>query len=134
MAGILLNRDQKRIAKKQAHLLKAQFIALLKINHLAHDEEVVFKRLDLGPLRRVQHILHRQRMQAETLGHPLQQRHIAQSLDVDPVHFRGIIFGYERVPVGEFLVEQRVGVILNQPHFRRPRRARRGTQGSRRRS
>ena len=125
MAGILLNRDQKRITQKQTHLLEAQFIALLKINHLAHDEEVVFKRLDLGSLRRVQHILHRQCVQAETLCHALQQRHIAQSLDVDPVHFRGIVFRHERVPVGEFLVQQRVGVILNQPHFCRPRCARR---------
>jgi hypothetical protein len=44
-------------------------------------------------------ILDRQRMQTKTLGHPLQQRHIAQSLDVDPVHFRRIVFRHERVPV-----------------------------------
>ena len=99
MSRVLLDRDQKRFPQKQAHLLEAQFVAFLEINHLAHDEEVVFKRLDLGPLRRVQDILNRQRMQTKTLGHPLQQRHITQSLDVDPVHFRRIVFRHERIPV-----------------------------------
>ena len=86
-----------------------------KRHPLEHDKQVIAVILDLGTLVGVQDIFQHQRVQAETLSEPLQQRRFMQPVDVDPGHGPG----RPRATLlhrAHFLLGERLLVVLHERH------------------
>ncbi len=58
----------------------------------------------------VQHVLERERMNGKTLGQLAQERDVAEAIDIDPVHLRGIEARVQFVEGRHLGLENRVGV------------------------
>lgn len=91
MALFLLEGEEKIIAEEKAHLLEDEFLLAVEVNHFADDEDVLLIRLDLGPLRGVEHVLEGKWMQAESPAELSQEIEVAESVDVDPVDLRRVV-------------------------------------------
>src|ERR1043166_1253068 len=64
--GLFLQRNQKSLAQKHAHLLAAHSLLRIQVKHLRNDEEIVIVLLGLRSLPGLEHILERKRMQMES--------------------------------------------------------------------
>ena len=97
MPDLLLKRDEQMLREKNAHLLAADALRLIAVNHVEQDKEVILIRLHLGPLPHVQHILQRQRMQPVALADRPQHLDIAEPIDIQPAHLAIIQIGLRQI-------------------------------------
>jgi hypothetical protein len=86
VTGSLLEAQQEVGADHQADLFRVQPASSQEAQHADHDVEVVPVILDLGPLVRVDDVLHDQRVQAEVGAQFLHQIDLVKAVDVDPGH------------------------------------------------
>ena len=81
------------MADEDAHLLGVELV-LAQLQLADDDEEprleppVLLVGLHLGPLRDVEHVLDRQRVEAVLLGQGADDAEVAEAVDVDPAHRR----------------------------------------------
>jgi hypothetical protein len=83
---LFLQRNQKSLAQKHAHLLAAHLALRIQVKHLRNDEEIVIVLLGIRSLPGLKHIFERERMQMESFPKHAQHIEIAQPDDVDPGH------------------------------------------------
>ena len=82
--GLLLHGDDEVFPEKQAHLLAADGVAIVLIDHLGDDEEVVGRLLDFRALAGVEDVFEGERVELEFLAEDSEGFHVAEAIDVDP--------------------------------------------------
>ena len=87
VAGALLEGDDVPRTDDQAELFVDQRVALgVILDHPQDDEDEALVIVQLGPLARAQHVLHRQGMQPNVLADRLDHLDVVEAIDVDPRH------------------------------------------------
>ena len=81
-----LECDQEIFSEKHADLLAAHYFPVIEVKHVRDDEKIVVVLLDLRPLRGIEDVFERERMQIETRTERAQDFDVPQPIDVDPGH------------------------------------------------
>ncbi len=112
--ALFLNRNDVVLAEEEAELLDGDPLFVLPIDHFVYDKVVLVETLDLRALGGVKDILERERVEAKMVPDFAQEVHVAEAVDIDPVHLVGFEVRHQVLEGFELPLIHRVAVVANE--------------------